>query len=113
MPRLPTAAGIRVGPESMRTNGRASLVPHQRQQSGEQVPEPHLGRTVELSLVVCEQVRKTEVMRTGELARPLLALYWVSRAGKCWRADPGDEDEEKLAGWPTRLPPSTRIMAMS
>lgn len=80
MPPLPTAEGIRVGPEGMRTNGRASLVSHQVQQSGEQVPEPHLGRTVDLSLVVCVQVRKTEVMRTGELARPFLPAALGERA---------------------------------
>lgn len=35
MSSLPTAAGIRVGPEGMRTNGRASLVLNQGQQSRE------------------------------------------------------------------------------
>lgn len=87
-PPLPSAAGIRVVPESMRINWRASLVPHQGQQSGEQVPEPHLGRTVELSLVVYVQVRKTEVMRTGELVHPLLPAALGERAGEVLESRP-------------------------
>ena len=88
MSPLPTAAGIRVGPEGIRTNGRASLVLNQGQQSREQVPEPHLGRTVELYLVACVQVRKTEVMKTGELACPLLPAALGVRAGEVLESRP-------------------------